>query len=74
MTRHFTVVHVCWRDAAERPWGLLANDRTYGRAAADALADKLNALSGEGWIIDRILPGGGITPAQTASYTVVAFK
>lgn len=63
-----------WRDAKRRPIGLFADERDYGRAAAAALQERLNQLADEGWIIQEIIPATGITPKQSAAFTVVAFR
>lgn len=74
MSKQFSAFHVTWRDAERRPFGLFANERDYGRAAAAALQERLNQLADEGWIIQDILPAGGLTPQQTAAFTVIAFR
>lgn len=74
MSKQFAVFHVSWRDAKRRPIGLIANERDYARAAADALQERLNALADEGWIIHEIIPTPGIMIKQTASFTVVVFR
>jgi len=74
MSKQFASFHVTWRDAKRRPIGLFADERDYGRAAAAALQERLNQLADEGWIIQEIIPSGGITPKQTAAFTIVAFR
>ncbi|MBI1366215.1 MAG: hypothetical protein GC153_09710 [Alphaproteobacteria bacterium] len=74
MSKQFASFHVSWRDAKRRPWGLFADEAAYARSAAQALETKLNDLAQEGWIVDRVIPAGGITPQQTAAFTIVAFK
>lgn len=74
MTKQFAVFHVSWRDAKRRPVGLVANERDYARAAAAAMQERLNALADEGWIVQDIIPATGLTPKQTASFTIVAFR
>ncbi|MHA7871203.1 MAG: hypothetical protein ACX939_02520 [Hyphococcus sp.] len=74
MSKQFSVFHVSWRDATSRPWGLFANEREYGRAAAAALQERLNQLADEGWIIQDVIPASGLTPQQSAAFTVVAFR
>ena len=86
MSKQFSAFHVTWRDAERRPFGLFANERDYGRAAAAALQERLNQLAAaalqerlnqladEGWIIQDILPASGLTPQQTAAFTVIAFR
>lgn len=74
MTKQFAVFHVSWRDAKRRPVGLVANERDYARAAAAAMQDRLNELAEEGWIIQEIIPATGLTPKQTAAFTLVAFR
>ena len=74
MSKQFAIFHVTWRDAPRRPIGLFANERDYGRAAAAALQERLNALADEGWIIQEIIPANGLTPKQTAGFTIVAFR
>ena len=73
MSKQFAAFHVTWREAARRPVGLFADERDYGRAAA-ALQERLNDLADEGWIIQEIIPAKGLTPKQTAAFTVVAFR
>lgn len=53
---------------------MLGSEEDFGRAASDALEAKLNALAEEGWIIDKIIPAFGLTPRQSAAFTIVAFK
>ncbi|MEM8770553.1 MAG: hypothetical protein AAGD92_02780 [Pseudomonadota bacterium] len=74
MSKQFAVFHVSWRDAKRRPVGLVANERDYARAAAAAMQERLNELADEGWIIQDIIPASGLTPKQTAAFTVVAFR
>lgn len=74
MSKQFASFHVSWRDAKRRPWGLFADEAAYGRSAARALEEKLNDLALEGWILDRVIPAGGITPRQTAAFTIIVFK
>lgn len=74
MSKHFAAFHVSWRDAQQRPLGIVANEAAYGRAAARALEAKLNALAEEGWILDRIIPAAGLTPRQTSAFTIIVFK
>ncbi|MEM9617605.1 MAG: hypothetical protein AAF936_06555 [Pseudomonadota bacterium] len=74
MSKQFSSFHVTWRDAERRPLGIFANERDYGRAAASALQDLLNQLADEGWIIQDIIPASGLTPRQTAAFTIIAFR
>jgi len=74
MSKQFASFHVSWRDAKRRPLALFADEAAYARSAASALEAKLNDLAQEGWILDRIIPAIGITPRQTAAYTIVVFK
>lgn len=74
MSKQYAVFHISWRDAKRRPIGLVANERDYSRAAADAMQERLNALADEGWIIQDIIPSPGITIKQTAAFTIVAFR
>ena len=74
MTKQFASFHVSWRDAENIRIGLFARDHEYGRAAAAALQARLNRLADEGWIIQEILPAAGLTPRQTAAFTIVAFR
>ena len=74
MSKQFAVFHISWRDAKKVPMGLFADSRGYGRAAAAALQDKLNALADEGWIVHEILPVHGFTAKETAAYTLVMFR
>lgn len=74
MAKQFATFHVSWRDAKRRPIGLFANERDYGRAAAQALQQRLNELADEGWIVHEILPAAGISPAMTSAFTVVVFR
>ncbi|HNR76051.1 MAG TPA: hypothetical protein PKM48_02905 [Parvularculaceae bacterium] len=73
MSKQFAAFHVSWRHSRKRPF-IFGGEEALGRAAADALEDKLNQLAEEGWIVDRILPSSGLTPSQTAAFTIVAFK
>ena len=74
MSKQFVSFYVTWRDVREGAPGLFASERDYGRAAATALQERLNALADEGWIVQDIIPAGGLTPRQTAAFTVVAFR
>jgi len=74
MSKQFSAFHVTWRDAEHRPLGVFADERDYGRAAAAALQDRLNQLADEGWIIQDVIPAAGLTPKQTAAFTVIAFR
>ncbi len=74
MSKHFSAFYVSWREAKNRPVGLFANETTFGRAAAEAVEAKLNDLADDGWIIDRVIPAGGLTPQQTSAFTIIAFK
>lgn len=74
MSKQFAAFHVSWRDARRRPLGIVANEATYGRAAADALEAKLNELAEAGWILDRVIPAAGLTPRQTSAFTIIVFK
>ncbi len=74
MSKQYTSVFVCWRHAKKRPLGVLANESSYGKAAAEALEARLNQLAQEGWIVDAIIPAQGFRPRECAAYTVVAFK
>ena len=74
MSKQFASFYVSWRDAEQRPFGLFANEQDFGRAAAAALQARLNQLADEGWIIQEVLPAQGLTPRQTAAFTVVAFR
>ncbi len=74
MSKQFAAFHVSWRDAKVRPLGLVADERDYGRAAAAALQSRLNQLADEGWIIQEVLPMTGLTPKQTAAFTIIAFR
>jgi hypothetical protein len=73
MSKQYAAFHVSWRESKRRPV-LFAGDEAIGRAAADALEARLNALVEEGWIIDRIIPASGLTPQQSAAFTIIAFK
>ncbi|MEO1253162.1 MAG: hypothetical protein AAFW81_12555 [Pseudomonadota bacterium] len=74
MSKQYAVFSVSWRDAKRQPVGLFANERDFARAAAAAMQERLNALADEGWIIQDIIPSAGLTPRQTASFTIVAFR
>ena len=74
MMKQFASFHVSWRDAEAFRIGLFASERAYGRAAAAALQTQLNRLADEGWIIQEILPAGGLTARQRAAFTIVAFR
>lgn len=74
MSKQFVAFHVTWRDAERRPAGIFADERAYGRAAAAALQERLNQLADEGWIIQEVIPAAGLTPRQTAAFTIVAFR
>ena len=74
MSKQFAAFHVTWRDANRRPSGIFADERDFGRAAAAALQECLNQLADEGWIIQEVIPAGGLTPRQTAAFTIVAFR
>ncbi|GJL91752.1 hypothetical protein [Hyphococcus sp.] len=74
MSKQFATFHVSWRDAKGRPLGLIADERDYGRAAAAALQIRLNQLADEGWIVQEIMPATGLTPRQSAAFTIVAFR
>ena len=73
MSKQFATFHVSWRQSRKKPF-LFGGEEALGRAAADALENKLNQLAEEGWIIDRILPAFGLTPSQCSAFTIVAFK
>jgi hypothetical protein len=73
MSKQYAAFHVSWRDSNKRPV-LFAGDEAVGRAAADALETKLNVLAEEGWIIDKVIPAFGLTPQQSAAFTIIAFK
>lgn len=73
MSKQYAAFHVSWRDSKKRPL-LFGGEEEFGRAAADALEQRLNTLAEEGWIIDRVIPAFGLTPRQSAAYTIVAFK
>ncbi|MEK7264756.1 MAG: hypothetical protein AAB227_01535 [Pseudomonadota bacterium] len=73
MSKQYAAFHVSWRDSRKRPL-FFGGDEEFGSAGADALEQKLNALAEEGWIIDRVIPAFGLTPRQTAAYTIIAFK
>lgn len=74
MSKQFAAFHVSWKDAKVRPLGLFADERDYGRAAAAALQARLNQLADEGWIVQDVIPAAGLTPRQTAAFTIVAFR
>ncbi|WDI32092.1 hypothetical protein PUV54_02665 [Hyphococcus flavus] len=74
MSKQFAAFYVSWRDAKVRPLGLVADERDYGRAAAAALQSRLNQLADEGWIVQEIIPSGGLSPKQTAAFTIIAFR
>ena len=74
MSKQFAAFYVTWRDAKRGLLGLFPNERAYGRAASAALQDRLNQLADEGWIIQDIIPASGLTPQQTAGFTIVAFR
>jgi hypothetical protein len=74
MSKQFASFHVSWRDAKRRPLGFLADDGDYAKAAAQALEGKLNELAQEGWILDSVIPATGLTPKQTAAFTIIVFK
>ena len=74
MSKQFAAFHVTWRDAKRSSVGLLPDERDFGRAAAAALQERLNQLADEGWIIQEIIPSQGLTPKQSAGFTVVAFR
>lgn len=74
MSKQFAAFYVSWRDAPAPPWGLFANERQYGRAAALALAQKLNEIAAEGWIIDMVIPTQSGPAGYTAAFTIIAFK
>ena len=74
MSKQFASFHVTWRDAKKKPLGIFADECAYGRAAAAALQDRLNQLADEGWIIQEVIPASGITPKQTAAFTLIAFR
>lgn len=73
MSKQFAAFHVTWRDSRRKPL-FFGGDAELGRAAADALESKLNELAEEGWIIDRVIPAYGLTPRQSAAFTIIAFK
>ncbi|MFN0023531.1 MAG: hypothetical protein ACKVS5_06485 [Parvularculaceae bacterium] len=74
MSKQFATFYVSWRDSKKRPFFLDGSEADLGRAAADALELKLNELAEGGWIVDRIVAATGITPRQTAAFTIIAFK
>ena len=73
MSKQYAAFHVSWRDSKRRPI-LFSGDGSIGRAAADALEAKLNALAEEGWIIDKVIPATGLTAQQSAAFTIIAFR
>lgn len=73
MSKQYAAFHVSWRDSRKRPI-LFEGDEALGRAAADALEAKLNALAEDGWIIDKVIPASGLTTRQSAAFTIIAFK
>jgi hypothetical protein len=73
MSKQYAAFHVSWRDSKKRPV-LFGGDEAIGRAAADALEAKLNALAEEGWIVDKVIPASGFTAQQSAAFTIIAFK
>lgn len=74
VSKQFATFYVSWRDSKKRPFLFDGNEADLGRAAADALETKLNELAEGGWIVDRVVPAGGLTPRQTAAFTIIAFK
>ena len=74
MAKQYAAFFVSWRDAPDPPFALFANEASFGKASAAALEARLNALAEDGWIVDRIVAGGGLSPQQSASFTIVAFK
>lgn len=74
MGKQYSTHFVSWRDAKNRPLGVFVNENSYAAAAASALEDKLGELAETGWIVDRVLPAGGLTPKQCAAFTIIAFK
>jgi hypothetical protein len=73
MSKQYAAYFVSWRDASRRP-GPFSGEGDFGRAASDALEKKLNELAEEGWIVDRVIPSFGLTPRQSAAFTIIAFK
>ena len=74
MAKQFATFYVSWREAGSAPLGLFSTEASYGRAAAEALEKKLNALAEEGWVVDRIIPAAGYTSKLSAAFTIIAFK
>lgn len=74
MSKQFVTFYVSWRHAARKPISWFADEVSYGRAASDALADKLNELAEDGWIVDQIIPANSPNPRIAAAFTVIAFK
>lgn len=74
MSKQFASFHVSWREAKKRPIGIFADDAAYARAAAQALEAKLNELAQDGWILDRVIAGSGLTARQSAAFTIIVFK
>lgn len=74
MSKQFAAFYVSWRDAKNPLLGFFSNETDFGRAAAEALESKLNDLAQDGWIADKIIPTAGLTPQQSASFTIIAFK
>lgn len=74
MSKQFVTFYVSWRDAARKPISWFADEVSYGRAASDALADKLNELADDGWIIDQIIPAASPNPRIAAAFTIIAFQ
>ena len=74
MSKQFAAYFVSWRHAKRRPLGIVADEAAYGRAAAEALEEKMNQLAQEGWIIDTIIPANGVGPKLSSAFTIVAFK
>lgn len=73
MSKQFASFYVSWRDSKKRPF-LTGSEEDFGRAAAEALETRLNAIAEEGWIVDKIIPAFGLTPKQSAAFTIIAFK
>ncbi len=74
MSKQFATFFVTWRDAPNRPLGIVMDDAAYGRAAAKALEGKINDLAQEGWILERVIPAVGLTAKQSSAFTIIAFK
>ena len=74
MSKQFGAYFVSWRHAKRRPLGVFADEASYRRAAAEALEAKMNQLAQEGWIVDAIIPASGLTPRDSAGFTIVVFK